>query len=189
MLRIFMKWVTNIILIIITGIILFSVYSTLKVRNNPGSLPPSMLGLRSMTVLTGSMRPAIQPGDLVIIRNINSEKVRKGDIVTYAKSKGFYITHRVADISRKDGKLQFTMKGDANNINDSEPIAPEQLIGSMLLKVPYGGYAAYFLRSPVGLTLLVLIPVIFILGGYIKSEIGKDADIKREKLKKRVLGK
>ncbi len=58
---------------------------------------PSFMGLRSLTVLTGSMSPKIKPGDIVFIKEVNSNSIEVGDVVTY-KIDNILITHRVNQI-------------------------------------------------------------------------------------------
>ena len=74
---------------------------------------------RTTTVLSGSMRPTLDPGDVVIAVPTPSEKVRPGDIVTFQLPDGSgNVTHRVVDVDRSDGKITVTTKGDANEAAD-----------------------------------------------------------------------
>src|SRR5436190_17626767 len=71
---------------------------------------------RTMTVLSGSMRPAFAPGDMVVARPKTVDSLKVGDILVYSIpiADHHIESHRVTKIiSRRP--LILTTKGDANN--------------------------------------------------------------------------
>ena len=77
-------------------------------------------GYQALGMKTGSMRPAINPGDLVIARAVRPADIRNGDIITFRSPLGSHApyTHRVVrTIAGPDGP-QFTTRGDANPAPD-----------------------------------------------------------------------
>lgn len=71
--------------------------------------------LHAQTVLSGSMRPTVSPGDLVIVQGVPVDSVREGDVIVFAPPDGSRpVLHRVA--SREGDVL--TTKGDANSVVD-----------------------------------------------------------------------
>lgn len=71
--------------------------------------------LRFQTVLSGSMRPSVSPGDLAITQAVPVGSVRAGDVIVFAPPDGTRpVIHRVA--SREGDVL--TTKGDANSVAD-----------------------------------------------------------------------
>lgn len=111
-------------------------------------------------VLSGSMEPAIKTGGVVMIKPASNYEV--GDIVTYqyGRKARNLTTHRI--IGQKDN--EFITKGDNNNAADINPIKKEQILGKVVLAVPYAGYIANFTRSKFGLILLIFIPALLIIG-------------------------
>ena len=103
---------------------------------------PRMLGGTSLTVLTGSMQPTINPGDVIAVRDADPDEIRVGDIVTFQPVSGdpTLITHRVVGkgISPTEG-IFFTTQGDANSAPDDQIVAA-QLQGVYMYRVPYLGY-------------------------------------------------
>jgi signal peptidase I len=76
--------------------------------------------VRLAPVLSGSMRPLIHEGDIVVTRPISAESLRKGDIIVFHPP-GYTGTkvHRIASIEHlAGGKIAFTTKGDANKLAD-----------------------------------------------------------------------
>lgn len=82
---------------------------------------PSVFGYSLSFVLTPSMEPAIDAGDLILSRDVDPSDLKVGDIVTFEASipsgsttRTERITHRVVAIDEAGGVLTFTTKGDNN---------------------------------------------------------------------------
>jgi signal peptidase I len=76
--------------------------------------------VRLAPVLSGSMRPGIHEGDIVVTRPVAAESLRKGDIIVFHPP-GYTGTkvHRIASIDHlAGGKIAVTTKGDANKQAD-----------------------------------------------------------------------
>lgn len=71
-------------------------------------------------VLTGSMRPGIQPGDVVVTKRVPVESLKIGDIVVFVPpGQQLARVHRIQTLDRENsGTIQITTKGDANNAVD-----------------------------------------------------------------------
>lgn len=109
---------------------------------------------------TSSMLPAIKPGSVVIIKKTNTYK--KGDIVTF-KSDPISTTHRIFKIINRDGKDFFITKGDNNNAFDSYLTSPENIIGKVISIIPYLGILLTFLKTKLGISLLIFLPTLIII--------------------------
>ncbi len=167
-----LKWIGNIIIAILLIMVIISGYSMLTTRNNPSKVP-SIIGFKPLAVLSGSMRPVLQPGDMVVVKNTNYEDIEIGDVITYRVNSNTLVTHRVIEIVEDNKKILFKTQGDANNVEDSKLVSTEQLIGVMAFNIPKGGYVANFIRSPKGFILLILVPLIFLVGGEFKTILSK----------------
>ena len=120
----------------------------------------NVLGISVTTVLTGSMRPAINPGDLVITRTSAASGIGVGDVVV-VNSGDVPIAHRVVDVRVVSGLNRLTTKGDANALIDTDPVmvSANRQVPRVVWRVPAVGSTLAFLASPqaqrLGLTLLV----------------------------------
>ena len=140
-------------------------------------------GYKSFVVITGSMEPQIPVGSIVYTQKTNS--YAKGDIISFTNTKDQTVTHRVTAISKKDNVTSYKTKGDANNTSDSELIQSGNVLGKVIFQVPYVGRFIGFIKTPLGFSLVIILPVLlFILGELwnIKREIEKEVE-------KRVLAK
>jgi signal peptidase I len=142
---------------------------------------PSIFGYKPMVVLTGSMAPEINPGDVIIGKGVNAKNIRIGDIITYKISDEMLITHRVIEVVDKQGRQAFKTKGDANNVDDNNLITEEQLVGRYSFRIPYAGYVSNFARSTYGFVLLILVPIALLIYDQLKNVL---SELKEEKHKK-----
>lgn len=111
-------------------------------------------------VLSGSMEPAIPVGSLVLIKPVNTESLRVGDVICYRFSDEILITHRIIEITSNG----IITKGDANDEQDLKLVQSNNIVGSVVLTIPFVGFLGSLIQSPLGLLFLLFIPgVIFIL--------------------------
>jgi signal peptidase len=96
----------------------------------------------ALTVLTGSMRPTIQPGDVAVVAGVSDPStIEVGDIITFMPfpDDPTLVTHRVIGVGTAgDGTPVFTTQGDANNAQD-EPVMGYQVRAKLLYTVPWIG--------------------------------------------------
>lgn len=81
-----------------------------------------------VVVLSGSMEPAFQRGDILFLNN-SVEKVFVGDVVVFKiKDRDIPIVHRILKVHEKpDGHVELLTKGDNNRVDDRGLYAPGQL--------------------------------------------------------------
>ena len=99
-------------------------------------------GVQPIIIVSGSMRPTLDVGDLVIIERVDPSKIRKGDIIEYRVGR-MSIVHRVVEI-KKEG---FVTKGDANRYPDPDPVHPDQIRGKVIFTVPKIGWIPLILKE------------------------------------------
>ena len=159
------KWIINIFICMMILMIVSSIVSNTK------SDISSIFGYTPMKVLTGSMEPSIKVGDIVVVRKRPVSDIKIGDVITYKMEGDVYITHRVAQILMEDDDLKFKTKGDANNIEDSDFISEDQLIGRLAFRIPKGGYIVDFIKKPIGFITFFVIPIVILIGTEIKLSV------------------
>jgi len=155
-----------------------SLYYGIQARRNPHVIP-SIFGYKPMSVLSGSMRPLLEPGDMIVVKDIKPTDVSNGDVITYKVDETTLVTHRVVNIVETNGEVMFETKGDANNTEDGGLVTSKQLVGALAFNIPKGGYLTSFVRSPYGFVLLILIPIFLLIIGEIKS-LSSEVNIKEK---------
>jgi signal peptidase I len=127
---------------------------------------PSLFGGRSLTVLSGSMEPALQVGDIVIDSRVAPAEVRVGDIVTFSDPEGTgkLITHRVRRVRISEGTAHVVTKGDNTNAVERWDIPAGGSVGRVEYRVPLLGFLVFWLHGPLGRLGLVVVPALLLAG-------------------------
>ena len=118
-------------------------------------------------VRSGSMAPAIDVGDVVVMRSLGGRAPQVGDVVQVtvpAKAQRDFsyppsVTHRIIEID--DGIVR--TKGDGLADADPFTVSSSSIRTRVILVVPYVGRAAAFATSPLGLLWLGIGAALFFL--------------------------
>ena len=154
-------------ILIVLSIIILLVFAIIqKTTDNKGSIA----GIKIFTVITGSMIPVYNIGDVLIVKNIEPEEIKVNDDIVYKGEKGSYrnktITHRVLFINQKeDGNYKITTKGVANRAQDPE-INQNQVLGKVIGKI---SIVSFILKIITNIYVLILIPVVILVYKNIKK--------------------
>ena len=115
----------------------------------------NIIKYRTYIIVSPSMKPAINPGDLIFVRKVNVDEIKEGDIITF-NNEDIVATHRAIKVDDKT----ITTKGDSNNVEDY-PIDKKEVIGKFTFAIPKIGYIFSFATSLVGMVTIGCI-IIFI---------------------------
>jgi len=134
--------------------------------------------IKLLTVISGSMEPTIKLGSVVLIKPEQDYKI--GHIITFGKDTKTEkpTTHRVYDIKVEGGQVVYITRGDANNAPDSKEITNKDILGKVLLVVPYAGYVVDFARKPLGFVVFIIVPAVLIVGDELRKIY---AEVKKKK--------
>lgn len=125
---------------------------------------PMFGGYCPLIVLTDSMYPEIESGDLIICQAIDPEEIKVGDVISFFDPQGngtSIVTHEVIEIL-EDGS--YRTQGTNNNTADELPVPTENLVGIYRSRIAGAGNVALFLQSTAGLVVCVLLPIILLVG-------------------------
>lgn len=128
---------------------------------------PSVGGVFPLIVLTDSMYPEIESGDLIICKTVDAGSVKVGDVISFFDPAGngsSIVTHRVVEITEEDGQLAFVTKGDFNNVEDKLPVPASKLVGLYQRRIPAAGKVAMFMQTTTGLIVCVVLPMVLLVG-------------------------
>ena len=122
---------------------------------------PRFLGYQTSTMLTGSMAPLINPGDVVVSVPMPVSSLKTGDIITYKipVEDQRVETHRIVELKRNaDGGTTLRTKGDANNGADPwQATIQGDTVDVHTATVPYLGTIIRSLRAPAVLMVLTYV--------------------------------
>ncbi len=129
---------------------------------------PYLAGWSPSVVLTGSMLPAIAPGDIVVTGKLDPAALKAGHVIRFVDPSRpeRSLLHRIVRIN-DDGT--FVTRGDANGSEDSTAVPAANITGMARLRVPLVGLPVVWLRQgeylPLGLTGAGAIAVLQVLSG------------------------
>lgn len=102
---------------------------------------------QAIAIASGSMNPAINKGDVVIIKKLNKKsRLKKKDIIAY-KYNNITIVHRIVNIVSVKGENIYYTKGDANNNDDRYTIKENMIDGQVCFNIKYLGWPVVWLSS------------------------------------------
>lgn len=156
----------TILCIILIPILLINVTLIAKSYINKEEVP-SVGGYLPLIVLTDSMYPVIESGDLIICHTADAADIKEGDVISFFDPAGngtSIVTHRVLEIVEENGERQFRTRGDNNNTEDKALVPAENLVGVYQSRIAGAGNIAMFMQTTTGLVVCVVLPIILLVG-------------------------
>ena len=156
----------TVLCVILLPVLLINVTLIAKSYINADEVP-SVGGMFPMIVLTDSMYPIIESGDLIICNTAEADEIKVDDVISFYDPMGSgtsVVTHRVMEVIVDDGKIQFRTKGDNNNAEDTALVPAENLIGIYRSRIPKVGHVAMFMQTTPGLIVCCVLPILLLVG-------------------------
>ena len=156
----------TVLCIILLPMLLINITLIVRSYTNPDPVP-SIGGHLPLIVLTDSMYPAIQSGDLILCKTAQPETIAVGDVIAFFDPAGngtSVVTHRVIEVTQQDGGLAWRTQGDANNVADALLVPAENLVGVYVGRLAGAGNVAMFMQTTQGLILCVVCPILVLVG-------------------------
>jgi signal peptidase I len=114
----------------------------------------------------------LHQGDLIIIQGVDPKNIyaapynesgRSGDIIVFWRG-GELIVHRAIEKHvDNDGKISFTTKGDGNSGPDPVAVSQENVIGRVVMRIPWIGHIALLMHNSSGMYLIILLVIVLII--------------------------
>ena len=145
--------------------------------------------LTTISTLTESMRPTIEPGDVIMLKKVDEEDIEINDVISfynYARGQNrqgetvwikIRIVHRLIDIDDETGA--YITQGDNNTSIDTiydengniTDLTYDQVIGAYVFRLPFVGTIVTGLRNPVLVGLLIVnIGIIVVIVKLVKKK-------------------
>ena len=145
----------------------------------------SFFNYRMFTVISGSMSPKYEIGDVLISKEVDPSEIKVGDTISYYGERGDVkdkvITHQVTKVVKdENGKYRFRAKGLTNLIEDPT-IFEHQLYGVVIYKSVILSIIYRIVATRIGFYLFIIIPFMFIIGSEIVSTLLAKEEKRRQK--------
>ena len=150
---------------------------------------PKFFGYEIYSIVSGSMRPEYPVDTVVYVKDMEPAQVEEGDVIAFVRENSI-VVHRV--VQNRTVEARFITKGDANEINDIDPVPYDNMVGRVEKKFPVAGHFLSIFNTFVGKIYFLgvaLIGVLFCaLSSLLKDKRGKDLQEKEllEELQKEI---
>lgn len=151
------KRIRMIVYIILIPILIYNIILILQSTLNPNE--KNNLLVRGYVIVSGSMEPELNIGDLIIVKKEND--LKEGDIISFWYGESV-VTHRITKIEKENGKNIYTTKGDRNNVEDSGTITDENIIGKKIITIPKLGKITLIFQGRLAIIIMLIIFFIYI---------------------------
>ena len=163
-----MKKIGKILYKLLAGLAIFIMIWAVAQKASDNRL--SIGGIKIFTVITGSMIPVYNIGDIIIVKEVVPEEINVDDDIVYKGEKGSFrnktVTHRVISIDKKeDGNYKIITKG-VNNLSKDPEINQTQILGKVIGKVPI---INWILKVITNIYVWMFIPVVILIKNNIKK--------------------
>ena len=149
------KIINSIITILLIPILIYNLALILQAILNPYKTP-DFLGIKTYVIVSGSMIPELNIGDIVVVKNVAEEELNIGDIISFRQGQSV-ITHRISDKIEEDGKIEYKTKGDNNNTEDLQTITYKTVEGKVIKTIPKIGIVIIALQNKMIIIIIALI--------------------------------
>jgi signal peptidase I len=147
----------------------------------------SFFNYRMFTVISGSMKPKYDIGDVLISKKVDPSTIKVGDTISYLGDKdGFtdkVITHEVVGVRQdENGEYVFRAKGLANLVEDPA-VSESQLYGVVIYKSIILSTIYRIVSTNIGFYLFIIVPLMIIIGSEIIITLLNKEEKRREEIK------
>ena len=168
---------TAIMILAIVGLVFGFWYGSRLVLNT--DYPMLAVASGSMCMLPGPscdgwshpFERTLHVGDLIIVQGVTPEDIHAapfpdGDIIVFRQYTGSeLIVHRAIEKQMQGNVTYFVTKGDGNSAADS-PISADHVIGRVVMRIPWIGHFALYMRDS-GLLVIVILIIILIIAEFV----------------------
>lgn len=121
---------------------------------------PTLFGYKPIIVVSDIMKEEIEYGDLIIIKSVDTDTLKKGDIITYWYGNQILITDRIDNIEEKNQEIVYTTKGDNNENVDEYKTSYKQVEGKYQFRIKGLGNVLLYLKDIKNILKLMIIVVV-----------------------------
>lgn len=123
-------------------------------------------GYSIYTIITESMVPKYNIGDMVIAKKTPTNELKVEDDVVYLGKKsdfaGKIVTHQIIKIETTDNKTYFHTKGIANEIEDPL-VESDQVLGKVIMKSNILSFISRIVNNSYGFYFVIFVPFAILL--------------------------
>lgn len=175
------QFISILIYIILFPLIVYNVTLIAQSVMRPGQTP-SFLGIKTYVIISGSMEPNYNIGDIVIAQETNSKDLKVGDVISFREGENV-VTHRISREVNEGNNRVFKTQGDNNNTEDLWEVSSNAIEGKVIGKIPGVGKITLMLQDKVAILFVILVFYAYLVRSHkikLRNELRKEKRIKYE---------
>ena len=167
---------TTIVYIVLVPLLIYNISLIVQSVMCPNKTP-SFWGIKTYVIISGSMEPSLNIGDIVVAKETKNE-LNKGDIICFRQGQSI-ITHRIIEIISENETTEYKTKGDNNNAEDSGTITDRLIEGKVIAKLPLIGNISLLLQNRIIIVSIIVVFYIYFTISHIKNRRRDTRRLKR----------
>lgn len=140
---------------------------SIVVITNASKAGNSIFGYTFLQVLSDSMSPEFERGDVIVAQGYNGETLSVGDVVVFVApsgaNQGKTVTHRIVEVLNYGENVKYRTKGDAAQFADSWELSAQDIKAVYIKVMPFITQASEFAGSSAGKGVMIALPLIFLV--------------------------
>lgn len=147
------------------SVILFASFYLSLVLLTGTTTPLRIVAIDMPVWYQNSMYPTFITGDIIIVQKVNPSDLKVGDVIVFNRPySDTPIVHRIIQIIREDGTLEFKVKGDFNPIPDFYLVKESDILGKWTgYKIQLVGIVILLAQTFFGKVVLISLFIIYIV--------------------------
>ena len=156
------KILKTIIYIFLIPLLIYNISLIVQAVIKPNETP-AFFGIKMYVIVSGSMEPELEIGDIVIVKDLkDDDKINKDDVISFRQGQTV-ITHRVSEVVNINGVEKYKTKGDNNNTEDTMIIGREIVEGKVVNKIKFLGKGLLMIKNTTIIIVIVLFYYVFLM--------------------------
>lgn len=155
-----LKKISKIAITTITFFIIALTVFSMAVNKNYGN---GVFNTKFFIVLSDSMKPEFEAGDIVVTKKVDPTKLEVGDIITFYLHDGTVLTHQIYEINQEDTNKVIITKGINSEVVDDTPVNEGKIIGRYSFSIPNLGNLIMFMKTTPGFIIFIFIPLLVLV--------------------------
>ena len=139
----------------------------------------TVAGIRMFNIVTESMVPKYEVGDILISKSIEPDNIKEGDDIVYIGKGGAFegkiVTHQVVRIENENGESKFHTKGIANEIEDPL-VSQEQVYGKIIYKIHSLSFISKIINNLYTFYFVIFVPIVLLIFWEIVKIVSRSKD-------------
>ena len=140
---------------------------SIVVITNASKAGNNVFGDTFLQVLSDSMSPEFERGDVIVAQGYNGETLSVGDVVVFVApsgaNQGKTVTHRIVEVLNYGENVKYRTKGDAAQCADSWELSAQDIKAVYIKVMPFITQASEFAGSSAGKGVMIALPLIFLV--------------------------